>query len=196
LLYKNQRWHLRFKRRNDMMRQRLLFILPVLVLLGILSGFAVGLRRDPSVLPSQLINKSLPVFTLPTLATPATQVKSGSLRGPLLLNVFASWCVACRVEHPLLLRLKKEKIVPLIGMAWKDAAADSVAALRRDGNPYDVALSDVSGRTGINMGVSGVPETFVIDKAGRVRYRHAGPITMEVWQKLLAPLLARLENEP
>jgi cytochrome c biogenesis protein CcmG, thiol:disulfide interchange protein DsbE len=177
------------------MQQRFIFILPVLALILILVSFGFGLTRDPKILPSQLLNKPFPEFVLPTLEKPTNLVKSTELRGPILLNVFASWCAACHEEHDLLMQLSRDKIVPLFGLDWKDTPENGAAWLRSKGNPYAVAVNDADGRAGINMGVTGVPETFVLDKAGRVRYRHIGPITDENWQRIFEPLLVTLKAE-
>jgi cytochrome c biogenesis protein CcmG, thiol:disulfide interchange protein DsbE len=177
------------------MRQRLIFLFPVVAFAVILIGFAVALTKDPKILPSQLLDKPLPAFVLPTLTKPVTLVKSADLRGPMLLNIFASWCASCKDEHPLLMQLQRDKIVPLYGMDWKDKPEDGRAALQLNGNPYDIAFNDVSGRAGVDLGVTGVPETFVVDKEGRVRYRHVGPISPDHWNQIFEPLLAKLRRE-
>ena len=109
-----------------------------------------------------------------------------------LVNVFASWCQGCRVEHPTLMRLAREKTVPLYGINWKDKPGDGARWLKAHQSPYSRVGDDGSGRLGIDLGVTGVPETFVVDKTGRIRYRHAGPVTEEVWQEVFVPLLAEL----
>jgi len=175
--------------------RRVLFLAPVALLILVLVGFGVGLRRDPSVLPSQLIGKPLPAFSLPPLSPDRTGLATADLAGePVLLNVFASWCVACRVEHPTLMRLKAEG-VNIAGLDWKDEAADGAGWLAQNGDPYARTGNDRTGRAGIDMGVSGVPETFVVDRKGRVRYRQVGPITPQVWAETIAPLMAKLKAE-
>jgi cytochrome c biogenesis protein CcmG/thiol:disulfide interchange protein DsbE len=175
--------------------KRLLAFAPVVVLLAVLVGFLVGLRRDPSILPSQLIGKVLPAFALPPVEPTRPGLASADFKGePMLLNVFASWCVACRVEHPTLLRLKSDGVI-IHGLDWKDEAADGAQYLADHGDPYILAGNDRTGRTGIDLGVSGVPETFVVDRHGRVRYRHTGAITPDVWTDKIAPLMARLRAE-
>lgn len=175
--------------------KRLIAFAPVLVFVVVLAGFMLGLRRDPSILPSQLIGKPLPAFNLPPVDPGAPGLASSRLRGePMLVNVFASWCVACKVEHPTLLRLKAEGVV-IHGLDWKDEAADGAKYLAQNGDPYILKGNDRTGRAGIDMGVSGVPETFVLDRRGRVRYRQVGAITPDVWVETLGPLMARLRAE-
>lgn len=171
--------------------RRLLFLLPVVAFLALVAAFGFGLTQDPAKLPSQLIDKPLPPFDLPGIAA-GPGIASTSLGGePLLLNVFASWCVPCQAEHPVLARIAGEG-VPVYGIAWKDKPADSAAMLARLGNPYRAVASDENGRTGIDLGITGVPESYVIDARGRVRFKQIGPITPEVWEAKLKPLFAKL----
>lgn len=176
--------------------KRLIAIVPALLFLGVIVAFGIGLKRDPSILPSMLIGKPLPAFALPAVRDGDVGLTTADLKGePALLNVFASWCVACRVEHPTLMRLKAEG-VPIHGLDWKDEAVDGARWLAVNGDPYRLAGNDRTGRTGIDLGVSGVPETFVIDRTGHVRYRHVGAVTPEVWAQTIAPLMTRLRAEP
>lgn len=175
--------------------KRLLFILPVILFAGVAIAFGFGLTRDPSRLPSVLIDKPLPAFDLPSVGDGVPALASAQLTGePALLNLFASWCVPCRVEHPLLLRLADEGVA-IHGIDWKEPATAGAAYLAQYGNPFRRVGSDPSGRAGIDLGLSGVPETFVVDGAGRVRYRHVGPITAADWNGTLKPLLAKLKAE-
>jgi cytochrome c biogenesis protein CcmG/thiol:disulfide interchange protein DsbE len=175
--------------------KRLLALLPVAVFVLVLLGFMVGLKHDPAILPSMLIGKPLPAFTLAPLRAGQPSLASADLAGePVLLNVFASWCGPCKEEHPVLLRLKGGG-VPIVGLDWKEEAADGARWLDANGDPYLRAGNDRTGRAGIDLGVSGVPETFVVDRRGRVRYRQVGAITPEVWAQTLAPLMARLQAE-
>lgn len=154
-----------------------------------------GLSLDPKKIPSPLVGKPLPAFELATLADAKRVVSNETLRGRVyLLNVWASWCVACREEHPLLNELARTKAVPIIGLNYKDKREDARQWLAALGNPYEMSLADSDGRVGIELGVYGVPETFVIDKAGVIRYKQIGPINAEVWEKKLAPLLRELEK--
>ncbi len=174
--------------------RRLLFVLPVVAFVALIAAFGFGLTQDPAKLPSQLIGRPLPAFDLPGVA-PAPGIASARLTGePLLLNVFASWCVPCQAEHPVLTRIAGEG-VPVYGIAWKDKPADSAAMLARLGDPYRAVASDEGGRTGIDLGITGVPESYVVDARGRVRFKQIGPITPEVWEGTLKPLFARLRAE-
>ncbi|MBB6227139.1 cytochrome c biogenesis protein CcmG/thiol:disulfide interchange protein DsbE [Polymorphobacter multimanifer] len=178
--------------------KRLLFLLPILAFVGLFAVFGVGLTHDPKLLPSQLIDRPLPEFELPGIAEApggGPGFASASIRGePALLNVFASWCAACPQEHPVLTRIAEEG-VPVYGLAWKDVPADSRGWLEKWGNPYVKVAADEAGRTAIDLGVTGVPETFIVDKRGRVRYKQIGPISPEQWTDTLKPLLAQLRAE-
>jgi cytochrome c biogenesis protein CcmG/thiol:disulfide interchange protein DsbE len=172
--------------------RRLLFLAPFAVVLAVIGVFFFGLRRDPSLLPSTLIGKPLPPFDLAPVTAGGPRLASRDMRGgPRLLNAFASWCVSCRVEHPVLLALKA-KGVPIDGLDWKDTPAAGGAYLDREGDPYARVGSDPTGRAGIDLGVAAVPETFVVDGAGIVRYKHVGPISPDDWNNTLEPLMARL----
>jgi len=171
------------------------FLIPIglFALLGIL--LAYGLRLDPRKIPSPLIDKPLPAFSLPTLHDPKKTLSNGDFKGKaVLINVWASWCAACKQEHPVLMRMASEKRVPLIGLNYKDKREDAFATLKAEGNPYDVSLVDADGRIGLDWGVYGVPETFVVDKQGVIRHKHIGPITPEVWQDKLLPLVVQLSS--
>jgi len=175
--------------------RRLLFLLPIAAFALVVAAFMAGLGRDPSKLPSTLIGKTLPGFNLPPVRANDVGLKTADLAGqPVLLNVFASWCVSCRIEHPMLLELKAEG-VPVDGLDWKDEAADGAKYLTDNGDPYALAGNDRTGRTGIDLGVAGVPETFVVDRHGRVRYKHIGAIAPEDWARTIKPLMDRLRAE-
>ena len=169
--------------------------LPLLVF-GLLVGFlAYGLQRDPSRIESPLIDQAAPEFSLPILATGET-FDSNSMRGQVwVLNVFASWCAACVTEHPLLVQLANDQSVPLVGLNYKDQTSDAVAWLNRFGNPFVAVAEDQAGGVGIDWGVYGVPETFVIDANGEVRYKHIGPLTDESIANTVVPLIQSLENQ-
>ena len=171
------------------------FLIPIALfaLLGLL--LAYGLRLDPRRIPSPLIDKPLPAFHLPTIENPRKILANTDFQGKVvLINVWASWCVACKQEHPVLLGLKPTRTVPLIGLNYKDKREDATALLKDEGNPYDLSLVDADGRVGIDWGVYGVPETFVVDKQGIIRYKQIGPITPEVWQETLLPLIEKLSR--
>lgn len=175
--------------------KRLVFLAPVVLFAVLIAAFAAGLGRDPSRLPSTLIDRSLPPFDLPAVRPGDVGLKSTDGVGqPRLLNVFASWCVSCRIEHPVLLRLKAEG-VPIDGLDWKDAPADGAKYLTEQGDPYRLAGNDRSGRAGIDLGVAGVPETFVVDGRGRVRYKFVGPISPDDWEATIKPLMERLRAQ-
>jgi cytochrome c biogenesis protein CcmG/thiol:disulfide interchange protein DsbE len=167
-----------------------------LALFAILVVFlAIGLTRDPREVPSPLIGKPAPDFTLAELHAPERTLAPADLRGQVwLLNVWASWCVSCRVEHPLLLELAKAGIVPIVGLDYKDKPDDGRAWLAQRGDPYRVSVQDVDGRAGIEWGVYGVPETFVVDKNGTIRYKHIGPVTAEALQQTILPLVRELQR--
>ncbi|KPF79176.1 thiol:disulfide interchange protein [alpha proteobacterium AAP81b] len=174
--------------------KRLLFLLPVLAFVGLIAIFGVGLTKDPKELPSMLIDKPMPQFALPGIEA-GGGFATAALRGqPALVNVFASWCAACPQEHPVLTRIAGEGY-PVFGIAWKDQPADARDWLARLGNPYKAIASDLSGRVAIDLGVTGAPETFVTDKAGRVRYKIVGPISPEAWEGEIKPLMDRLRAE-
>lgn len=154
----------------------------------------IGLGLDPHEVPSPLINKPAPLFTLPQLYEPAKQFSSQDMKGKVwLLNVWASWCVSCREEHPVLMALARQNIVPIYGLDYKDKNADGEAWLSKGGDPYTLITTDASGRVGIDFGVYGVPETYVIDKQGVIRYKQIGPVTDESLQKKILPLVAELQ---
>ena len=177
--------------------KRLLFLLPLLVFGAVAAHFATGLGRNPQEIPSALIDRPMPEFALPKVdgldrpGLARTDV-AGSV---VLVNVFASWCAPCRVEHPLLMRLAEDGRVPLHGISYKDKAADTKGFLAELGNPFRRVGWDGDGRVGLDWGVYGVPETYVIGKDGRVRYRHVGPLTRQALEKTLLPLVAKLEGE-
>jgi cytochrome c biogenesis protein CcmG/thiol:disulfide interchange protein DsbE len=169
------------------------FLIP-LGLFAVLAGFlAVGLKLDPREVPSPLIGKPAPAFTLPLLADANQTFKRDDMLGKVwMLNVWASWCVACREEHPLLVEFSKKKLIPIYGLNYKDERADGLGWLNQFGNPYDASLFDKAGRVGIDFGVYGVPETFIIDRQGVIRYKQIGPITPEVIRDKIEPLVRQL----
>jgi cytochrome c biogenesis protein CcmG/thiol:disulfide interchange protein DsbE len=171
------------------------FIIPLAVFLVLVGFLAVGLKLDPRAVPSPLIGKPAPSFALPRLDDPATQVARDTMLGKAwVLNVWASWCGPCRDEHPHIVAFARTKQVPLIGLNYKDKRADAQAWLKALGDPYDLSLQDLDGRVGIDFGVYGVPETFVIDKAGVIRFKHVGPMTPEILQTRVVPLLKELNG--
>ena len=172
--------------------RRLLYLIPVIVFAAVGIGLAVGLTRDPSTLPSVLIDRPVPTFELPALEGRADGLTSEDLKGQVsLVNVFASWCVPCRVEHPVLMKLA-ESGVAIYGINYKDPPDQAAAWLAELGDPFEKIGADRNGRVGIEWGVYGVPETFVVDADGRIRYRHVGPIQPRDLERALLPKLAEL----
>jgi cytochrome c biogenesis protein CcmG/thiol:disulfide interchange protein DsbE len=170
------------------------YLLPLAVFVLLVGFLAVGLQRDPKLLPSPLIDKPAPAFSLPRLDDPAKLLGTADLQGKVwLLNVWASWCVACRIEHPLLVDLAGTGTVPIIGLNYKDKRDEALAWLGQHGNPYLVSIMDAQGQVGIDFGVYGVPETFVIDKQGVIRMKHVGPVTPEVLREQILPLVKKLD---
>ena len=174
---------------------RALFALPVLVILGLLAAFRIGLDANPSLVPSPLIGREVPKFDLPPISAKIPGLSSRDLLGRVLLvNVFASWCVTCRDEAPLLMALKEQGIVPIEGIDYEDKPAAALAWLKRMGNPYERIGSDASGRVGIDWGVYGVPETYLINRDGRITYKVIGPISPGILTRTLLPKIARLRE--
>lgn len=176
---------------------RLIFLLPVLLFVVVAGYFAYSLRpdHDPKILPSALLDKEAPAFNLPALAGDG-RITLASLRGqPTVVNFFASWCAPCRLEHPILMGLVAGKRINLVGIAYKDKVADTSRFLAQLGNPYRTVGLDLDGRTGLDFGVYGVPETYVLDRDGRIRQRFVGPLSPETVDRALLPLLKRL-GEP
>lgn len=172
------------------------YLIPLAVFLVLVGFLAVGLRLDPREVPSPLIGKPVPDFSLPLLTEPGRALSPHDLRGQVwILNVWASWCVACRQEHPVLVDFAKSSKVPLYGLNYKDKRDDALRWLKQFGDPYRQSLSDTDGLVGIDLGVYGVPETFVVDKEGVIRHKHIGPVTPEALQKTILPLLGKL-GEP
>ncbi|MCC6869018.1 MAG: DsbE family thiol:disulfide interchange protein [Burkholderiales bacterium] len=174
---------------------RLRLVLPLVVFLALVVLLWVGLSRDPREVPSPLIGKPAPTFTLPLLHAEGKTLGTADMTGQVwLLNVWASWCVSCRIEHPLLVELAKANVVPVIGLNYKDKRADGLAWLAEHGDPYRHSVVDADGRVGIDWGVYGVPETFVVDKAGIIRYKQIGPVTKESLEKTILPLVRELRK--
>lgn len=177
--------------------RRLLFLLPVLIVAALVAAFWRGLdpNRDPSALPSALIGKPAPAFDLPALAEGAPRVDLAAYKGKLVaVNFFASWCLPCRAEHPFLKQLSAELGVPFIGIAWKDKPEAARSYLADLGDPYVATAMDEHGRTGIDFGITGVPETFLVDANGIVRYRLAAPVTNDALKDELSTAIAEAKQ--
>ena len=163
-----------------------------LVLVGLL---AFGLRLDPREVPSPLIGKPAPAFELPLLSQPDKTFSQKDMLGQVwVMNVWASWCPPCLVEHPVVSELSRSGIAPVIGLNYKDAREDALPWLKRNGDPFKVIVYDSAGRIAIDYGVYGVPETYVIDRNGIIRYKRVGPLTPELIQKKVRPLIEELSK--
>ena len=171
------------------------FLIPLGIFIVLVGFLAVGLRLNPREVPSPLIDKPAPAFTLPELTDPQRMFSEKDMLGKVwLLNVWASWCVSCREEHPVLVAFSKRNIVPVYGLNYKDDRKDALAWLARLGDPYTKSIMDRDGRIGINYGVYGVPETYVIDKQGVIRYKQIGPVTPEILDAKIVPLVRKLQG--
>ena len=171
------------------------FLLPLGVFITLLLFLGVGLRLNPREIPSPFIGKPAPAFRLAQLGDPAKTISPQDLAGQVwLLNVWASWCVSCRQEHPVLMNFARQQVLPIIGLNYKDGREAGQGWLRQFGNPYAVSAFDADGRVGIDYGVYGVPETFVIDKKGVIRYKFTGPVTPEAITEKLLPLIKELNR--
>jgi cytochrome c biogenesis protein CcmG, thiol:disulfide interchange protein DsbE len=171
------------------------FLLPFAIFLTLVLFLGVGLRLNPREVPSPLIDKPAPAFKLAQLHEPGKTISPQDMVGQVwLLNVWASWCVACRQEHPVLMDFAKQGAVPLLGLNYKDGTVNGANWLRQFGNPYSISGVDADGRVGIDYGVYGVPETFLIDKKGVIRMKHIGPVTPEVITEKILPMVKELNR--
>ncbi|MEY4755859.1 MAG: hypothetical protein RJA34_757 [Pseudomonadota bacterium] len=171
------------------------YLLPLLLFIGLAVFLGAGLKLDPREVPSPLIDKPAPGFQLTRLDEPAAVIRRDDLLGKVwMLNVWASWCVACRQEHPLLMDFSRRKVLPIYGLDYKDGRVEGLQNLARYGDPYVASLFDADGRVGIDWGVYGVPETFIIDQRGVIRFKHIGPLTPEVIQNRIEPLVRQLNG--
>ncbi|MBI4194367.1 MAG: DsbE family thiol:disulfide interchange protein [Betaproteobacteria bacterium] len=176
-------------------RGRLGVFVPLLLFLLLAVLFGVGLTLNPREIPSPLIGKPVPTFSLPPVKGRTLGLSSADLKGEVsLVNVFASWCTACREEHPLFMELRGKNVVPIHGLNYKDKPADAERWLNELGDPYTRTGADIDGRVGIEWGVYGVPETFVIDRDGRIAYKHIGALTPQVVREKIIPLIDKLRK--
>jgi cytochrome c biogenesis protein CcmG/thiol:disulfide interchange protein DsbE len=172
------------------------FLIPFGLFVVVVGFLAVGLTLNPRELPSPLVGKAAPEFSLPQLHDQGKTISSNDLKGQVwLLNFWASWCGGCKDEHPVLIHLAQTGVVPIYGMDYKDQRNEALAWLKEWGNPYSVVAVDEPGRVGINYGVYGVPETYVIDKAGVIRYKQIGPLREDILEKKILPLVRELQNQ-
>ena len=171
------------------------YLIPLALFLVLVVFLAIGLGRDPREVPSPLINKAAPTFRLPQLEAPDKTFSAEDMRGKVwVLNVWASWCISCRDEHPLLLEYAKSGAVPIYGLNLKDRPEDAIAWLRELGDPYVLSAADLEGRVAIDYGVYGAPETYLIDQGGIIRYKHIGAVTPDVWEDKFLPLVQQLNR--
>jgi cytochrome c biogenesis protein CcmG/thiol:disulfide interchange protein DsbE len=171
------------------------YLVPMGIFLGVLGFLYVGLGLNPRDVPSPLIGKPAPAFQLPRLDDPAQTVGRQDLLGQVwMLNVWASWCAPCREEHPLVIDIARRKLVPVYGLNYKDQTQAARGWLDNLGNPYTATLVDANGRVAIDFGVYGVPETFIIDRRGVIRFKHTGPLTADVVRTRIEPLLKELQD--
>lgn len=172
------------------------FLVLFVVFISMLLLFSIGLKLDPSHVPSPLIGKTMPAFSGEDLRLPTKTIEHSDWLGqPALINIWASWCVACLSEHPLLMEFSKTRTYPIYGIDYKDQRDDALKWLATHGDPYTMSLYDISGRVGIDWGVYGVPETFVIDHVGTIHYKHIGPIDETIMQETLIPMLETLNRK-
>ena len=172
------------------------YLIPLGLFVVLVVFLAIGLGRDPHEVPSPLINKAAPEFRLPQLKDPSKTFSTAEMRGKVwLLNVWASWCVVCQDEHPLLLEYAKSGAVPIYGLNYKNNRNEALAWLDELGDPYVLSAVDLDGRVGIDFGVYGAPETFVIDQNGMIRYKQIGAMTHDVWSGKILPLVQQLNRE-
>ncbi|MDH4190447.1 MAG: DsbE family thiol:disulfide interchange protein [Betaproteobacteria bacterium] len=171
------------------------YLWPLGIFLVMVVFLAVGLGLDPREVPSPLIDKPAPAFSLPVLQDPERRFSPADMRGKVwILNVWASWCVTCREEHPHLVALARQKLIPLLGLNYKDQHGAALAWLKQYGDPYDLSVEDRDGRIGIDYGVYGVPETYLIDREGVIRYKRIGVLTSEILQQKVLPLARSLQK--
>lgn len=163
-----------------------LMALPLLLFVGLAIFLAVGLQKDPSLLPSAKVDQPFPAFNIPSLSDPTRLITQADIKGPAFINVWGTWCPSCQVEHPLLVELAKGGI-SIYGLNYKDDRATATQYLKNMGNPYVDVIFDEKGSLGFDLGVYGAPETFLIDAAGVIRYRHVGDISVEQWRSVLWP---------
>ncbi len=172
------------------------YLLPLFAFMVLAAFLLVGLSLNPRQVPSPLIDKPAPTFQLSQLHEPEKVMSSSENLGKVwMLNVWASWCVACRDEHPLLVQLAKSGIVPIYGLNYKDERSTAMQWLKRFGDPYTISIVDPDGKVGIDYGVYGVPETYVIDKQGIIRHKQIGPVTVDALEKTIIPLIKELQQK-
>lgn len=177
--------------------RRLVFLIPVLAFAALAVWFAQGLNRDPRYIPSMLIDRPVPDFNLPPIDGRKEAFLSADLKGRVsMVNIFGSWCASCEIEHPVLMSIAREDVAPIYGLNWKDSPGAGAEWLRARGDPYAKIGDDAEGRVAIDFGVTGAPETFIVDQEGRVRHKHVGPISKADWRNVLKPMIEDLKRAP
>ena len=177
-------------------RRQIILLVPLIAFVGLIVALAWGLGKNPREIPSALIGKPVPQFSLAPVKGRTLGLSSADLHGQVsLVNVFASWCVACRDEHPVLMQLKADNIVPIHGLNYKDQPDTAARWLNTMGDPYTRTGADIDGRVAIDWGVYGVPETFVISKDDRIAYKQIGPITPKILDEQILPLIRKLQRQ-
>ena len=171
-------------------RKQLIFLSPLLLFIVMVVVLSTGLGKDPTLLDSRMIGKPIPAFQLQTLTDANKILTQNDIQGPALLNVFASWCPSCYVEHPYFMQMQADNLIPIYGLNYKDERQDGMKFITDLGNPYKEIIFDLDGRLGIELGVYGAPETFVIDKNNQIIYRHVGVVDERVWTEIMQPILA------
>ena len=172
------------------------YLIPLILFFVLVVFLAIGLTRDPHEVPSPLINKAAPAFRLAELKDPSKTFSSEDMRGKVwILNVWASWCVSCRDEHPLLIEYAKTGVVPIYGLNWKDKPEDALGWLADLGDPYVLSVADLDGRIAIDYGVYGAPETYLIDQSVTIRFKQIGALTPDVWSGKILPMVQELNRQ-
>ena len=177
------------------MRRVIQSLWPLFCLMLLVAAFGYGLTRDPNILPSEMIDRSVPTFELTELYTPEQILTQDIFIGEIsLVNVFGSWCVSCEIEHPKLMEIAQSENVKMVGIDWRDSREKGKKWLNKNGNPYDLVIFDAESRLAIDLGITGAPESFIIDQFGRIRYKHVGIITDDIWKNTLQPIIMDLRD--
>jgi cytochrome c biogenesis protein CcmG/thiol:disulfide interchange protein DsbE len=170
------------------------YLLPLGILVALVVLLGVGLGLNPRLVPSPLVGKPTPEFSLPRLRVPEETLSREDLTGKVsLFNVWATWCVGCREEHPVLVHIAEQEGLPIYGLNYKDKRPEAIQWLQRFGDPYVASGFDADGRVGIDLGVYGLPETFVVDDKGMIVYKHIGPVSVQIWQEKMLPIVRKLQ---